>query len=114
METKILLRAFASWLHSAFIPANNPDNWERRDGSETLHTNELQSAFLRENPEISRVLGKMGLLALALLFCFSGKVNAETAPRPSGISNDTTRTDTLSPVGFRVIRKISSPQKSAQ
>ena len=114
METKFLLRVFAAWLHSAFIPANHPDNWERRDGSETLHTNELQSAFLRENPEIRSVLGKMGLLALALVFSFSGKVNAETAPRPSGISNDTTRTDTISPVGFRVIRKISSPQKSAQ
>jgi len=114
METKILLRAFASWLHAAFIPANNPDNWERRDGSETLHTNELQETFLRENPEIRSVLGKMGLLAFALLFCFSGKVNATSTPRPSGISDDTTRTDTLSPVGFRVIRKISSPQKSAQ
>lgn len=114
METKFLLRVFAAWLHSAFIPANNPDNWERRDGSETLHTNELQSAFLRENPEIQKSLGKMGLLALALLFSISGKVNAETAPRPSGISNDTTRTDTLSPVPFKIIRKISSPQKSAQ
>ena len=114
METKILLRVFASWLHTAFVPANNPDNWERRDGSETLHTNELQGAFLSENPEIQKSLGKMGLLAFALLFCFSGKVNAETAPRPSGISNDTTRIDTLSPVGFRVIRKISSPKKSSQ
>lgn len=114
METKILLRAFASWLHAAFVPSSHPDNWERRDGSETLHTNELQETFLRENPEIQKSLGKMGLLAFALLFCFSGKVNAETAPHPSGISNDTTRTDTLSPVGFRVIRKISSPQKSNQ
>ena len=114
METKFLLRVFAAWLHSAFIPANNPDNWERRDGSEVLHTNELQETFLRENPEIRSVLGKMGLLALVLVFSFSGKVNAETAPRPVGITADTLRTDTLSPVGFRVIRKISSPQKSAQ
>ena len=114
METKILLRAFASWLHSAFIPANNPDNWERRDGSETLHTNELQSAFLRENPEMQKALGKMGLLALALLLSLSGKVNATSTPRPVGITADTLRTDTLSPVPFKIIRKISSPQKSAQ
>ena len=114
MEIKIFLRAFASWLHAAFVPTNNPDNWERRDGSETLHTNELQETFLRENPGIQKALGKMGLLAFALLFSLSGKVNATSTPRPSGISNDTTRTDTLSPVGFRVIRKISSPQKSAQ
>ena len=108
METKILLRAFASWLHAAFIPANNPDNWERRDGSETLHTNELQSAFLRENPEIRSVLGKMGLLALVLLFCFSGKVNATSTPRPSGIATDTLRTDTISPVPFKIIRKVKA------
>lgn len=106
MEIKIFLCAFASWLHAAFVPSSHPDNWERRDGSETLHTNELQETFLRENPEIRSVLGKMGLLALALLFCFSGKVNAETAPRPSGISNDTTRTDTLAPVPFKIIRKV--------
>lgn len=106
MEIKIFLRAFASWLHSAFIPANSPDNWERRDGSETLHTNELQSAFLRENPEIRSVLGKMGLLAFALLFSLSGKVNATSTPRPSGITCDTLRTDTLSPVPFKIIRKV--------
>lgn len=106
MEIKMFLEKFASWLHSAFIPANHPDNWERRDGSEILHTNELQSAFLRENPEISMVLGKMGLLALALLFSLSGKVNAETAPRPVGITADTLRTDTLSPVPFKIIRKV--------
>ena len=106
MEIKMFLSKFASWLHSSFVPANNPDNWERRDGSEVLHTNELQQAFLNENPQIQKALGKMGLLALVLLFCFSGEVNAKAALRPSGISNDTTRTDTLAPVGFRVIRKV--------
>ena len=111
METILLIR-FASWLHSGFIPASNPDNWERRDGSEVLHTNDLPETFLRENPGIQKALGKMGLLALVLLFCFSGEVNAKAALRPSGIATDTVRTDTLAPVGFRVIRKISSPQKS--
>ena len=106
METKFLLRAFASWLHAAFVPSSHPDNWERRDGSETLHTNELQETFLRENPEIQKALGKMGLLAFVLLFSLSGKVNAETAPRPSGITCDTLRTDTLSPVPFKIIRKV--------
>ena len=106
METKLLLIRFASWLHSSFVPANNPDNWERRDGSETLHTNELQQAFLNENPQIRSALGKMGLLALVLLFCFSGEVNASQSPRMSGIATDTVRTDTLAPVGFRVIRKV--------
>ena len=106
MEIKIFLRAFASWLHAAFVPANNPDNWERRDGSETLHTNELQSAFLRENPQIRSALGKMGLLAFALLLCFSGEVNAKAAVRPSGVATDTVRTDTLAPVAFKIIRKV--------
>jgi len=106
METKFLLIKFAAWLHSSFVPTSNPDNWERRDGSETLHTNELQSAFLRENPEISRVLGKMGLLAFALLLSLSGKVNATSTPRPAGIATDTVRIDTLAPIGFRVIRKV--------
>jgi hypothetical protein len=106
METKFLLIKFAAWLHSGFVPANHPDNWERRDGSEVLHTNELQETFLRENPQIRSALGKMGLLALVLLFCFSGEVNASQSPHPSGIATDTVRTDTLAPVGFRVIRKV--------
>ena len=102
----MFLSKFASWLHSSFVPANHPDNWERRDGSETLHTNELQQAFLNENPQIRSALGKMGLLALALLFCFSGEVNAKAALRPSGIATDTVRTDTLAPVAFKIIRKV--------
>lgn len=110
MET--ILQKFLSWLHDSFVPHSAPDNWQRRDGSEILHANELPNEFLRENPAFRDVFGKMGLLGFLLILCFSvfsEGVNATTpATRPTGMAIDSSKDTTLiQPLAFRLIRKIS-------
>lgn len=105
-----ILQKFLSWLHDSFVPHSFPDNWERRDGSETLHSSELKEEFLLENPDLRDPFGGMGLWGFLLLLCFSffsEGVNATTPARPTGIAIDSSKQDTIQPLAFRLIRKIS-------
>jgi hypothetical protein len=104
-ETQTLLRRFNEWLQKHFTPAKQLGFWRNRETGEELPTSQLQDRFLQDCPDMKGFLGKVGLC----LFLFFAMIPAPAATVPAqrpGVVADSSRVDTLSPLAFKIIRKI--------
>ncbi len=105
IETQFFLRRFNEWLQKNFTPSNRLGFWQNRETGEELPTDKLQDRFLQDCPDMRGFLGKVGLC----LFLFFAMIPAPAATVPAQkpeVVADSVRVDTLSPLAFKIIRKI--------
>jgi len=105
-ETQTLLRRFNEWLQRNFQPSNRLGFWQNRETGEELPTDKLQSKFLADCPDMRGFLGKAGLLIILAFACFPAPAASVPAQKP-GVVADSMRVDTIAPVAFKIIRKIT-------
>ena len=105
-ETQTLLRLFNEWLQKTFTPSNRLGFWKTRETGEELPTNQLQDRFLQDCPDMRGFLGKTGLLILLLFAIIPAPAATIPAQKPEVVA-DSMRVDTIAPVAFKIIRKIT-------
>ncbi len=104
-ETQTLLRHFNEWLQKTFTPSDKLGFWQNRETGEEVKSDQLQNRFLQDCPDMQGFLGKVGLLIL-LLFAMIPAPAASVPAKKPGVVADSARVDTLSPLAFKIIRKI--------
>jgi hypothetical protein len=107
IETQFFLRHFNEWLQKTFTPSDKLGFWQNRETGEELPTSQLQDRFLQDCPDMRGFLGKVGLLIL-LLFAIIPAPAATIPAQKLGVVADSMRVDTLSPLAFKIIRKIKN------
>jgi len=105
-ETQTLLRLFNEWLQRNFQPSDKLGFWQNRETGETLPADQLQDRFLQDCPDMRGFLGKVGLLVLLLFAMIPAPAATIPAQKP-GVVADSMRVDTIAPVAFKIIRKIT-------
>ena len=105
-ETQTLLRLFNEWLQKHFTPSSKLGFWKNRETGEKVPTNQLQDRFLQDCPDMRGFLGKAGLLIILAFACFPAPAASVPAQKP-GVVADSMRVDTIAPVAFKIIRKIT-------